>query len=748
LGRPDIIEANATNKPGHRPLCKTTAFLAVVAGSILSIGDGSAEPSAPLTLPDIRYHLTARPWLPLNTPSTVYLDRIEAVVRYEAGLQDASGAIIDPVVHQEWQYATPYFANALGVLLSAGRAQDLVHQGVMAMEHVSLLMAQGNGAIPQQHGNFFIAPMADALSLYTPYVSSSVIQTWRSRMMVPIAQLASSLPHNWRTYAMKGEWYRARQGLVSTPGAVAYIEDSWIKTQRSRLSGTPWNLYHDTSSDPDTFAYDAAARANLWNMLAHGYNGASAAEMASLIQRGTQSALLLQDASGQAPVGGRSGNHTWNDVYSGLGFELMAERAAADGNKRLAGQYRHAAMLALRSVDRWRSAEGYYFVTKNHFDPKLRVRYAEYSQLTNYNGNVIYHMSEAYRARHTAIVEQPAPAEIGGYALEPDALFSVAVANAGGMQIEASLRGTQTLEFNQYWTTLGLTRISRVGWDSRLGPSDGVRDDASGIGVSYAPTFIEGSDWVRMATAASRYQAAFSIQMSHPMLVRCRLDYTPRPGQTGPAFTDHLVITPDGILSTVTSTADAGKFGVNWPLLVDDGAPLTTSITSSVASVSFPGGGDQQNYIALNPSPTLTALPNLRSAYGDLKPIRVVAGSYVKTFIYPRSPGDPSAESVRDSFTPNGAGNFSTVLGRVEGRLYIGRTAAGGIGSAIDLDQDGTDDVTFGRRCGFILQLDHEAVKSIEADRSVNARIRGAGFKLQAYTPVFVNQPANGAVSR
>jgi hypothetical protein len=125
----------------------------------------------------------------------------------------------------------------------------------------------------------------------------------------------------------------------------SYIEDSWINTQRNRMTGD-WNLYHDTSSDPDTIAYDAAVRANLWNMLVHGYNGASATEMTRFLVRGTQSGLLLQDATGQAPVGGRSGLHTWNDVYSGLGFEMMAERAKADGNDRLAGQYRHAAMMA------------------------------------------------------------------------------------------------------------------------------------------------------------------------------------------------------------------------------------------------------------------------------------------------------------------------------------------------------------------------------------------------------------------
>src|SRR5258706_656004 len=98
----------------------------------------------------------------------------------------------------------------------------------------------------------------------------------------------------------------------------------------------------------------------------------------------------------------------------------MAGGVKREGIRRLAGQYRHGAMLATKSVDRWRSSQGYFFVTKNHFDPSLRVRYADYSQLTNYNGNVMYHMSESWRARQSAITEQPAPAEIGGYTFVPD----------------------------------------------------------------------------------------------------------------------------------------------------------------------------------------------------------------------------------------------------------------------------------------------------------------------------------------
>src|SRR5260370_12830546 len=92
----------------------------------------------------------------------------------------------------------------------------------------------------------------------------------------------------------------------------------------------------------------------------------------------------------------------------------------------------------------------------------------------------------------------------------------------------------------------------------------------------------------------------------------------------------------------------------------------------------------------------------------------------VPTCVYPESPWDPSADSVRTSFARNGTG-FSSVLGSVVGNVYVGRTSAGGVGSAVDLNGNGTSDVTFSASTGFILQLANGRVTAIEADRSVTA---------------------------
>jgi len=77
------------------------------------------------------------------------------------------------------------------------------------------------------------------------------------------------------------------------------------------------------------------------------------------------------------------------------------------------------------------------------------------------------------------------------------------------------------------------------------------------------------------------------------------------------------------------------------------------------------------------------------------------------------------------------------VLGRVDGNLYVGATSAGGEGSSLDIDGDGSADVTFDQACKFVLQLDQGRITAVEADRAVTFTARaGAPVTLRAYVPV------------
>ncbi len=628
----------------------------------------------------------------------------------------------------------------MATLASAGRAPDLLPHGIRAMEHATRLYSQGLDAIPDRDGEFFIAALTGALKLYQPYVPKDRWLVWRQRMQTPSSRVIAGGTNNWQTYLMKGEWMRAQAGLVPAAEATATIEQAWNSEQRQRFAAEPWDLYHDRTSDPDSLNVEAVGRGNLLALIQLGYNGPSAAEIRRLVEAGTRTTLLLQDPTGQAPTNGRTDDHVWVDIGYQLAFEVMAERMRQQ-DPWLAGQYRHAAILAFESAGRWRRTEpgwaGSFFVTKNHFDPSLRVGYQNASQYSNYNGSFMFHLSEAYQARASEIEEHPSPAEIGGYALATDKEFASVFANAGGMQMQANLRGDTQEASGNYWTPTGVVRFSRAGWESRLGPSDGALT-AEG-GVTFAPTFQQSGRWVRLADLGVGYVGEWSVQFTHPALVRCSIIYHPDSTHSGPVFENTFVITPDGILSEVRKTSpEALPWGVTWPLLENDGRPLVVTQRPAIATTAYEGAGDEENFIALNDRASLDFSGHpLRSTYGDLRPVTVTAPDDVnRTFIYPRKAGEPNGEDVRHSFRLTTSG-FRSVLGRVEGNVYIGRTVAGGEASSVDLDGDGKPDVTFSAPCGFLLQLSQGKVVAAEVDREVQATIQGLPVRLLPFTPVY-----------
>lgn len=710
-------------------ILRAVLILTVLFGVRGAVGADIADRESAEALLDPALTLPARPPAPGGATAGDYLDVIEEMCRSTVSRLDDRGAVIDPFAGREHQYSTPYFVFAASVLLDAGRARDLLPDVVRAMDHATETFAAGNRAIPERHGEFYLAPLAGALERLASMAGADRIALWRERLSVPLDHVIDGFGHktnNWRTYAMRGEWMRARAGLADPAGAREFIARSWtLATQRERMAGDRWNLYQDWSSDPQSMAVEAVGRGNLLGLVAASYDGEHADEITALVERGTRVSLLLQDPTGQCPPNGRTDDHVFNDVLYLLAFEIMAAREAEQDRLGSAGGYRRAASLAFESIGRWRRTDGElagtYQVTKNHFDPALRVGYQPASQDGNYNGAVMAHLAEAYLVRTDAdarfvIPRHPAPAEVGGYAFTTDSRFGVAIANAGGTQIVINLRGDNVPKYGVFWTPLGGVRVSRPGWDSRLGPSDGAFDGQTG--ATLGPEWRHGLKRVRLSEQAEHYQGTFSAEFVHPLLVRCSVLWHSVTGSGGPSFLQRMTLTPDGILIETDSPA-TDRFGFTVPLLADDGRELEVRKTRtpggrSVLSTRYSDAGDEQAYLLLDEGAEFDAGDRILSTYGWLEPVRVgsVAGR-VRIFIYPRTPDDPSAEEVLDSFeiTPDG---FRSILGRVQGDLYAGRTAAGGFGDGIDADGDGTPDIGFETPCRFLARIDSGRITKVE----------------------------------
>ncbi|TAK95166.1 MAG: hypothetical protein EPO07_15715 [Verrucomicrobia bacterium] len=883
--------------------------------------------SAPADLRQFNWHLTARPWTPSNFNRTNLLDRVENIVNALAPLQywnnadpgDVSdggdvqnGSIIDPFELKEWQYATPYYSFAVATAVANGRSTNLCEIGARALDHATADIAglDGTAQANDSHGEFFGPPMMKALrifkqiqSQYPSILTSNRIARWETRLHTSRASYMNGTVHqNWETYGMKGEWLRVQDGLVprssDSAQGVSWIEGRWFAYQRDHyvrdrdvLGLNPYFLsYHDGDPGPkQNFAYMGGATGNLLDMIYNGYDGASAAEIKSFTRFCARSCLLFVSGNGDAPAGGRTGDHVWNDVVWGNMFELAAEMAWADGDARLAGQFRHAARVAFKSSWRFQQEQGWFSVTKSLIHPAHQNFYADWSALCNYNGYTEIHSSEAFVTEPSDIPEQPSPAEVGGFVASLDDEFDNTFVNAGGMQAQICTEGSiaANVTGSLRWYALGITRFSRPGWESRLGPGDGwIKADGTSA-ISFAPTFLETNNWTLMAQQPDRFIGVFTPTFVNPVLVRGTLNLTPKSGATGPSFALNLTVTPDGVLVDTSRTAGTNSFGLTWPLMIYDGKHvLVTNVTPFIASTAYPkmsatkttlqaenvtlaggvttatsgpgytgtsyavfpasggsitwsnvpggdggaatigfrytlnsatatsravtllvngtpftanfehtgtsntynsgvlsfpmvwhqlhlpvtllaganntiqlqagtAGGlnidemrvfpadaaqaepDQQNFISLDATPTIDMTTAVRrTAYGDQLPIRVAnADNTIATFVYPRTASDPSAESVRTSFVRSGT-NFSSSLERVTNNLYIGRWSAGGEGSAIDLNNDGTNDVSFSTNCGFVLQTTNSLVTALEADRFVTANYRARQLRLAPYTPI------------
>jgi hypothetical protein len=853
-----------------------------------------APDSHPPDLPDLHWHLTARPWQPVNARAGELLDQMDQAAHALAPFQywDATnaadvqnGALIDPIDHTEIQYGTPTFAFNVAALLSKGRAADLVTQGARALDRSTLNIATGYAN--QGHGEFFCAPMVKAIRLlealqsrYPEVITPERLKTWKERLATPRTSfMYLRVRQNWRTFAMDGEWLRQQDGYITD--GVDWIEKCWTNwdegDQRARLLEDQdqyhlkpcFYLYHDnrpnppgsransptySGADPQTFTYNGAVAANLLDLLAQGYNGPSADEMSGILGRSMRSSLLLLSGSGEAPAGGRTGEHCWDDTIYANAFELMARREQREGNLRLAGEFQHAAGLLLKSHARFQQENGLFSITKNQYPASWKVHYATWSGVVNYENFDMGCFAGTLLADQANIAEQPAPAEIGGYAMQLDPSFAQVFLNAGGLQMQICTRGETDNYGLVQWHTLGITRFSRTGWDGRLGPGAGCVNNDFSDGVSFSPVFFEAGKWQRVCLEPKRFQGGFKAEFVHPLLLRGVYTIAPVGTNTGPAFQMHLTLTPDGALVDTVRMSGTNKFGVVWPLLEFDGRTvLNKKVGRFIASTAYPrisgvvnrlpgdahqvwrgvdggeGGAseigfqyalepgakttrraglmingvaqpalvflstgglksghqlyvpvtlapgtkntisldagsndqgltvdelrvhpalrsttepDQENFIALQPTHQLDAsAPAVRGGYGDFLPVRVTddqsQGGPVETFVYPRSAGDPEAESVRSSFVRNGE-DFSSVLGRVQGTLYVGRTSAGGFGKAIDLAGDGRDDVIFDKPCAFILQLRNGRVTALEADRSVSAMLGGRKLTLAPFSPAVI----------
>jgi hypothetical protein len=400
-----------------------------------------------------------------------YLKIINGQVEYFFHYQDSRGAIIDPVEKIEFQYSTPCYALSVAILVNTGFTSDtlLLNSGIKAMDWA--IDAMYLNRVYPRHGEFYIQNVMLAFELFQGMVAPSVIQIWQNKLskISPYILYTDNLYlkkniGNHNAVALAGEYLRIKNNLN---GDEEFLEKH-LQHQLGffTINGMYWEVDHLDRNPP--LVYDEFSRQYLAFILAAGYKGPAFSEYRDLLWKGAWTSMFMQSPFGEVPTGGRSSNHIWNEAAAAVNYEIYASQYAAIGRFDEAGAFKRAARLSLSSLKRSLRPDGSGYIVKNRFPIEAKHGYEFYSAHSQYNLLACWSMAVAYLYANDAILEKPAPADIGGFVLPLQDVFHKVFANVAGNYIQYELSG------DARYNPTGLIRIHLKNSNPLLGPSDGV----------------------------------------------------------------------------------------------------------------------------------------------------------------------------------------------------------------------------------------------------------------------------------
>lgn len=504
-----------------------------------------------------------------------YLELIDGVVGYFRNFQDPAGRIIDPFFRREYQYSTPAYAMAAGLLVSCGRRPDLLASASSALE--SSLYQLASGTARDRHGDFFIAPAMMAWRYLSDRADALTRVRWnRYLTMISPDRAYSDLIGagqqdviNWNTSAIAGEFLRHKEGFTDLE-----FTERYIRAQRPHL--TAEGLYLEPGAP---LTYDAAARFNFSLILAEGYTGEHAAVLDTLMERGAWASLLTQSPRGDAPAGGRSAGHVWNDALACAMFELWAARSKAKGDDVAMLAFKRAAHLAAQSVARWVRPSGEFWIVKNHFDPAVRHGFEDYSAHSQYNLLAASYLAFAWSYADESIGESEAPAETGGFVFELP-FFSKVFASSGGHHLEIDTSA------DPGYNSTGLLRVHRRGLDEVLGP--GGNAPACGVPLAVGVQWLVRGEWQSLAQCSSP-QVTAHLTRNHAG--RDEVSFEVRYQLSGAligGLSEQYLLRPGHVDVRVRFDGPVDRWRVRFPAFVCDGKRAGhTDIEANTATVSL-----------------------------------------------------------------------------------------------------------------------------------------------------------------
>lgn len=286
----------------------------------------------------------------------------------------------------------------------------------------------------------------------------------------------------------------------------------------------------------------------------------------------------MQSVTGEIGYGGRSQQCLHNETWLAVICEFEAIRYQKEGNRALAGEFKAAALRALRNIDTWLSKNPILHI-KNRFPIHSRYGCENYSYFDKYMITTSSILYAAYSVCDESIAASSLP-DTAPCIFRTSDHFHKLFLKAGGYAIELDTAADPRYDAS------GLGRIHRAGAPSTVclslpcppTPSQKLTFDLTDTpALSLCPAVPKNGKWISAATSETTYEILDLSQTE--IAARAVLCCTLKSGET--FRLDHTV-SENGVEITVRGEGDFAYFlpaflfdGENRSETVLDGNRLT-----------------------------------------------------------------------------------------------------------------------------------------------------------------------------
>ena len=371
-------------------------------------------------------------FIPTGMTKEDYLDVIETcVMAYDRDTLEERlpepGGMVDDI------HAYSRIACGIAALLSNGRIPGYKDLWLSMMD---ALCNDFYRRVPPNHLDFALKETMLGFKAMKPFVDKQRMDNWLSLLgrIDPFKSFTNQYPfhewdhvRNWNIYAMAGLWLLETEGHADSS---EFFDKYWTHQL---------GLFDENGMYMDPYnpiLYDLTTRVQAQLIPGYGYRGKYFNELDENLKKGALFSLFSQSSAYEMPFGGRSNQFLFNESLLASNFEYEASRWKNLGNLKLAGMYKRAAHLSVKSIMRWLNAPGGSRHIKNMFPTDAMFGTESYGYYDKYMMTLGVFLFIGLPFTDDSMDEFPCPAETGGYVFETSDNFHKVFANCGSYSVE------------------------------------------------------------------------------------------------------------------------------------------------------------------------------------------------------------------------------------------------------------------------------------------------------------------------